>query len=200
MAPSSPTDPWDEYAEGWDDDAAARAYAAGVHESLLDALSSRGLSVTEATVCDFGCGTGLLAERLADRAQSIDAVDTSPAMLARLTTKLAERGLTNVQPSKNLPASVGSHDLVVCSSVLGFVDDYPGTVVRLARLLRPTGLFVQWDWERDGDDPEAHGLSRAEIEGGLVAAGLTSVEVDTAFEIPVGDETMRPLMGVAQKS
>ena len=192
-------DPWDEYAGGWDDEVAVQAYAAAAHDSLLDALDRRGLALASASVCDFGCGTGLLTTRLAEKAASIDAVDTSPAMLARLDAKVEQQGLANVHTAATLPDAPGTHDLVVCSSVLGFVDDLTATVERLVRLLRPGGLLVQWDWERDLADPDSPGLTRDEVRDALTAAGLTAVEVDTGFEVSVEDDTMRPLMAVGQR-
>ena len=199
MCAAEPANPWDEYADGWDDDLGARAYASAAYGSLVDICGERGLSLTGATVCDFGCGTGLLTERLAAVVRSIDAVDTSAAMLAVLSAKIEMHGMTNVYPSMVPPASLATHDIVVCSSVLGFVDDYAATVHGLVRLLRPPGLFVQWDWERDEDATEPHGLGRAEVNDALTGAGLDAVEVDTAFEVAVEGETMRPLMGIGQK-
>lgn len=192
--------PWDEYAAGWDDDLVARAYAAAAFESLIARLDDRRVSLEGAKVCDFGCGTGLLTERMVDAVQSIDAVDTSTAMLAQLSAKIREHEWTNVQTSTTLPESNQAHSLVVCSSVLGFVDEYPGTVERLSALLAPSGMLVQWDWERDPADVDPHGLSRDEIHDAMIAAGLVDVCVDTAFEISVAGAVVRPLMGIGRKA
>lgn len=196
-----PRDPWDEYAAGWDDDPAARRYADEAHTSLTSLLTGLGKSVTGMTICDFGCGTGLLTERLVNAAEAIDAVDTSAAMLAVLTSKIEQRGWTNVRASLELPDSIGTYNLVVCSSVLGFVDDYPATVARLGELLKPSGLLVQWDWERDdtGADDDTHGLSRNEVRAALNSAGLNVLRVETAFEITFDQQTMAPLIGVGQR-
>lgn len=194
------TDPWDEYASEWDDDPAARAYAAAAFASLVDALEERGVALDGAVVCDFGCGTGLLTEQLADVVGSIVAVDTSARMLDVLADKIVEYGWRNVELRREVPVSRGSHDLVVCSSVCGFLDDYPGVAVRrLADLLRPGGVFVQWDWERDDARGDAHGLSRREVEQAIGSAGLVRVRVDTAFEVEIDGAVMRPLIGVGQK-
>jgi len=195
--PTVADDPWAAYAPDWDDDPAARAYSAAAYRSLIDRLTERGRSVGGMTICDFGCGTGLLTEQLVDEAESIDAVDASPAMLDVLTAKLAGRRWSNVRTGTDIPGGSGTHDLVVCSSVCGFLDDYPGTVRRLAGLLRPGGFFVQWDWEREVADGD--GLSRGEIDAALTAAGLEHIHVGTAFELPFGDEVMRPLIGVGHK-
>ena len=195
--PTVDDDPWATYAPGWDDDPAARAYSAAAHRSLIDLLAERGRSIGGMTICDFGCGTGLLTEQLADEAESIDAVDASPAMLDVLTAKIAVGGWTNVRTTTDIPSGHGTHDLVVCSSVCSFLDDYPGTVRRLAELLRPGGIFVQWDWERE--DADGDGLSRGEIDEALTAAGFVRLHVGTAFEVPFEGEAMRPLIGVGRK-
>ena len=88
---------------------------------------------------------------------------------------------------------------MTCSSVLGFVDDYAATVRHLSALLRPGGLFVQWDWERDDNDADPHGLAQAEIEIALTAASLDDVDVKVGFELAIEGATMRPLMGIGRK-
>lgn len=188
---------WDDYADGWDRDEGARAYAGGAFSSLGEALAGRGLRLTGATVIDFGCGTGLLTERLVAAGASVRAVDSSAAMLAVLDEKITARGWTNVETSPVIPTGPGTHDLIVCSSVCSFLDDYPGTVAQLVALLRPGGLFVQWDWERDGED--GHGLTRTEVTDALAGAGLVDVLVDVGFVVSFGEETMSPLMGLGQK-
>ena len=186
---------WDAYAAGWDDDAAARAYAAAAFASLLDRAADVSFVIDGTDGCDFGCGTGLLTERLAGRCDHIDAVDTSPAMLAVLDAKVDRHGWTNVRTATALPQPPLPYDLVVCSSVCAFVDDYAATARRLVRRLRPGGLFVQWDWELDPDDDEPHGLERDRIAEVLSDAGLAGVLVTTAFTVEVEHQSMSPLMG-----
>lgn len=189
---------WDDAAAGWDDDPGPRAYAAAAEASLRSELAERGVDLAGATVCDFGCGTGLLTERLVDDALSIDAVDVSQAMLDAVDRKVTERAWSNVRTARDIPPTRESHDLVACSSVCAFLDDYPGTAMRLASLLRPGGVFVQWDWEGDGADD--HGLTRHEIRAALEGAGLVDVCVDTAFSVEVDGYTMSPLIGVGQRA
>ncbi|MEZ5372900.1 MAG: class I SAM-dependent methyltransferase [Microthrixaceae bacterium] len=190
---------WDDYAGGWDDDPAARAYATAAHRSLIAALSAHRLRLDGLQVLDFGCGTGLLTERLARDCGSVHAVDTSEAMLGVLNDKIDRNGWPHVCTGRSLPTDVGGHDLIVCSSVCSFLDDYPATVAQLVRLLRPGGLFVQWDWEREGEADDSDGLTRSEISSALTAAGLEAVEVRVGFELPMGEHTMRPLMGTGRR-
>ncbi|MEL6892980.1 MAG: class I SAM-dependent methyltransferase [Actinomycetota bacterium] len=188
-------DPWAEYADEWDSDEGARAYARSAHDHLAGLLAEHGgPELDGAVICDFGCGTGLLTELLVDRAAHIDAVDTSPAMLRELWTKMADRGWEHVSASDELPATAGEHDLIVCSSVLSFVDDLDATVRDLARLLRPGGAIVHWDWERT--DEHDHGLTRDGARDALVGAGLVDVRIDAAFRFQVEGEEVWPIVGV----
>ncbi|HEU5301148.1 MAG TPA: methyltransferase domain-containing protein [Acidimicrobiia bacterium] len=82
-----------------------QAYAAGAFESLNALAASSGFALTGTTACDFGCGTGLLTERLADRCARVDAVDTSPAMRAVLDAKIERRGWTRVRTLEWLPST-----------------------------------------------------------------------------------------------
>ena len=186
------TNEWDEYAEGWDEDPGARAYSVAAFDSLLAVVGGTE-QLRGARVLDFGCGTGLLTERLVDAGATVVAVDTSTAMIEVLDAKRAAQGWTTVTTSAQLPDTSDRFDLVVCSSVLAFVDDYAATVRDLVARLAPGGRLVQWDWERTDDDD--HGLSRAEIADALGAAGLVDVTVDTAFRLPFEDQFMAPLIG-----
>lgn len=186
---------WDDFADGWDDDEAARAYAAAAFESLETMLEQQGATIDDTRICDFGCGTGLLTERLADRAAEVIAVDSSPKMLDVLRSKVDQQGWSNVRPAPVPPTADEGLDLIVCSSVCSFLDDYATTVRDLAELLRPGGRFVQWDWERDESDVDGHGLTGSEIQNALSAAGLDNVSVAVGFEVVLGEQMMRPLMG-----
>lgn len=187
---------WDEHAADWDDDPAARAYAEAAFASLERALAATHRSLDDLVVCDFGCGTGLLTERLVRRCRRIDAVDTSPAMLERLDAKVDRLGWSNVATMAELSSADACYDLIVCSSVLAFVDDHPATVRTLADRLRPSGMIVHWDWALDPEEDEPFGLTEPVIRAALENAGLASVSVGVGFEVPFEDQVMQPLMGV----
>jgi 2-polyprenyl-3-methyl-5-hydroxy-6-metoxy-1,4-benzoquinol methylase len=188
---------WDEFADGWDEAPGTRVYAEGAYRSLLDTLDTRGLMLDGVRVLDFGCGTGLLTEFLVGRVASIAGVDISPRMRDVFASKVRERGWENVTVHADLPD--GEFDLIVCSSVLGFLDDYTATVIQLAGLLAPGGVLVHWDWARDEEHPSDGGLTLEEIRSALTEAGLVGVEVGVGFEASVEGTEMRPLMGAAQR-
>jgi ubiquinone/menaquinone biosynthesis C-methylase UbiE len=99
-------------------------------------------------VLDVGAGTGLLTLPAAARAARVTAVDISPAMCARLSRVLAERGVGNVAvvvgDATRLPLPDASVDLAVSNYCLHHLDD-PGkerALGELARVLRAGGRLV----------------------------------------------------------
>jgi SAM-dependent methyltransferase len=110
-----------------------------------------------------------------------------------LAAKIDRHGWTSVRTGTELPDEAAQFDLVVCSSVCAFLDDYRSTVTELVSRLAPGGLLVQWDWERTGD--EEHGLTRDEIRDTLGGAGLVDVEVGVGFTIEIEGQAMSPIMG-----
>jgi 2-polyprenyl-3-methyl-5-hydroxy-6-metoxy-1,4-benzoquinol methylase len=195
---------WDDQAATWDEDAAVRAYSDGAFSSLLRLAADGRLKLDGARILDFGCGTGLLAEKLSVMAEHVVALDTSTAMIQVLNEKTTALRLANVETiAASLEEAMSASprlfearfDLIACSSVLAFLDDYSETVRELCQLLRPGGAFVQWDWELDPDSEEPFGLTRIQIDQALVAAGLANRLVDVAFDVEFEGEHMRPLLG-----
>ena len=137
---------WDSYADDWDEDEGARAYSQAAFECLTRLCAERSVRLVGTRTCDFGCGTGLLTEKLAPVCAVVIAVDTSDRMIDRLRRKIDRLGLTNVHTTTEAVEHAVRHntalfgspfDLVVCSSVCAFLDDYAGTTGTLVRLLRP---------------------------------------------------------------
>ncbi|MCA9579766.1 MAG: class I SAM-dependent methyltransferase [Myxococcales bacterium] len=193
-------DPWAEQAPAWDTDPVVRAYA----DAAWTSLQAHGEPRAGARVLDFGCGTGLLSERIAPHVAEVVAVDASPAMVA----VLADKRIPNVRAgvASWTPATInrdelaqGSFDLVVCSSVCAFLDDYPGTIAMLARRLALGGTFVQWDWELDPTAAEPFGLTASSVQAALDGAGLEVVSVGIGFDVAIEGARMRPLMGVGRR-
>lgn len=95
-------------------------------------------------VVDVGAGTGGLAVSIARGGHRVTVVDPSPDALAAARWRAAETGvtLTEVQgEAGDLPALVGeaAADLVICHSVLEYVDSPSAALAAIARVLRPGG-------------------------------------------------------------
>lgn len=188
---------WDDYADGWDDEADVRWYADQAFASLQDVLA--GLETNR--VLDFGCGTGLLSTKLAERFDHVVALDASAKMVAVLNAKPESQTITtlvgDIEDPSFQPAELaeGSFDLIVASSVCSFLKDYEGALKRLATLLRSGGVFVQWDWQ--ASEEHEFGFQPKQIEKAHAAAGLVVKKLEPAFSLEGREgETMTALMAV----
>ena len=83
---------------------------------------------------DLGSGPGLVGKRLA--AQGIEVASADPGALFA-----ARNGGTQCDEDR-LPFPPGTFDLVVSAGTLDSVNDLPGALVQIRRLLRPDGLFL----------------------------------------------------------
>jgi 2-polyprenyl-3-methyl-5-hydroxy-6-metoxy-1,4-benzoquinol methylase len=208
---------WDAEASGWDENPGVVAYSENALRTLRAELLRRRKTANStdqetswlvgARVLDFGCGTGLLTALMArEGAKEVVGIDVSPKMVS----VLAEKRIANVTPlagplSEHIqPAAKegtlvpGTFDLVTASSVCSFLgEELDSTVKQLVQLLRPGGLWLQWDWEDAGS---GHGLKRDDVRRLLGEAGLEDVEVETGFEAQFGEEIMKPLMGSGVRS
>ncbi|GAD79668.1 class I SAM-dependent DNA methyltransferase [Vibrio ezurae] len=188
---------WDDYATEWEANPATAQFSDLVFTELQALHSLKG-----ANVLDFGCGTGLLSQKIAPLARSIVALDASEAMIEELDKKT----LANVEPvvdhlTRGLvaqhPAFRKQFDLVVASSVCGFVASFQETATIIYSLLDEQGIFVHWDWLSDDTDD---GLTQESAHSMLHSAGFCDIEISIPFEIKMADGSSRPvLMGVAYK-
>jgi S-adenosylmethionine-dependent methyltransferase len=97
---------------------------------------------TALDIVDVGGGTGGLAVRFASLGHNVTVVDPSPDALAAAQRRAAEAGarLAAVQgeaASLDGVAGVAAADLVICHSVLEYVDSPADAMTAIARVLRP---------------------------------------------------------------
>lgn len=179
---------------------AARKYAAtpvsdimGYERTLertLDSLSN------DASVFEFGCGTGTTALRLAPFVTSIVASDISSEMIEIAREKALKTGIANVNfvvgtpDDSDLPDE--AFDAVLGFSVLHLVPDLNATLRSAHRLLKPGGTFISKTpclremngllrfvvpaMQLVGKAPSVLFLSSQELEDKIEAAGFTIVE------------------------
>lgn len=92
-------------------------------------------------VLDVGCGAGALAARLASRADHVDALDRSPAMVAAARQVVPGNVTCLLADVLEHPFPPGSYDAVVSMSALHHLPLRPA-LHRLAAALRPGGVLA----------------------------------------------------------
>jgi SAM-dependent methyltransferase len=111
-------------------------------------------------VLEVGCGEGRVARELTDRSWEVVALDTSPAMI-RSARGADDRPTYILGDGTALPFDDGSFGTVVAVNSLMNVNDMPGAVAEIGRVLKPEGRFCVWvihpmrdagefvDWDAD---------------------------------------------------
>jgi SAM-dependent methyltransferase len=134
---------------------------------------------------DVGCGTGVLAERLAEAGYEMSGVDPSDGMLDILRSRTP--GIHVEQASgTSLPFADDSFDLVLTVAVMHHIADPTDvrlTLGEMVRVLKPGGRVLVWDhnprnpyWSRlmarvPQDTGEERLISEDEVLAGLRSAG-----------------------------
>ena len=204
---------WNAMSGEWDD--LAGGYANGFYRLLwkhtgLDP-SSRELDC----VVDFGCGTGLLTEKLREVSSQVLAIEASSKMAEQVREKVMSREWDNVKVIAvelgNLASGEesarqavedmqGSADLIVASSVLTFIpeENIQATMEQIGRLLKPGGLFCHSDWPKsEAKHPDAMTEEKARSYFGMAGLETESIQI---VKMPMGGgEELDVFVGVARK-
>ena len=188
---------WDDYADDWDGNEDVRLYAECAFSSWEEKVAPLYADMSEIRVLDFGCGTGLLTEKLATCCGQVVAVDTSEKMVAVLSQKLALSNAENIVAShvsidteaiRANPELFGEFDLIVASSVCSFLPDYPSTLTVLSSIMKPGAFFVQWDWMAQ--------MPAEKIESAFEAVGLSAYAIEEAFAMEATDQSAQVIIGI----
>jgi ubiquinone/menaquinone biosynthesis C-methylase UbiE len=135
----------------------------GVTRAFLDRIGvSRGQRCL-----DLGCGPGFVVEDLLARVGpegTVVALDESKLWVDYLTSRMRERGIDNVEIVQSRIQEVelepASLDLVFARWVFSFLPDPAAIVKKLARALKPGGVFAIEDYNHEGISvfPESEGF------------------------------------------
>lgn len=109
---------------------------------ILDKYSNRDFSVL-----DVGCGSGVFTFYLADKNRSVTGIDASPEMLRICREKMENAGLRNVNFLNCNIQSMGQclegkADMIICSSVLEYIDDLNESLETIRQSMNKDGLFI----------------------------------------------------------
>ncbi|MFN3986893.1 MAG: tetratricopeptide repeat protein [Rhodocyclaceae bacterium] len=110
------------------------------HTQLLAPLLATGRRLTAAL--DLGCGTGLCGERLRGRAEAVDGVDVSAAMVAQARARGVYRDLWHADLLEHLNANTRSYGLVMAADVFIYVGELDGIFGEVRRCLEAEGCFL----------------------------------------------------------
>lgn len=169
-----------DYVAGYD-----RKSATDVAEDLA-LLRAAGLDA-DSVVVDFGAGTGTFALAVAPLCRRVVALDVSPAMLAVMRAKLAQRGLTNVavvHAGFLTYAHAGDlADIVYSRNALHHLPDFWKGIAlqRIAATLKPGGVLRLHDLVYAFEPSEAPGVFKAWFANARhdPAEGWTRDELET---------------------
>ena len=207
-------DEWDNVASEYRD----QFYKILWEETGLDPArkaSSSGQEHQPFTILDFGCGTGLLVEKLIEEYPNahIICVDAAEKMMMKVHQKILERGWTNIQTfciilshyetidvatKEKLNDLNGKVDLIIASSVLSFIPkaDINKTIEVLSSFLKPGGLFIHSDWPYTVDQsPNGFTEERAT---NLYQTGKLKLQSTSLRSIQMEGEDAKIFVGVAQ--
>ena len=190
---------WDQYAEGWNSNEDVVLYSNKAFGTLCEIINLEGL-----VILDFGCGTGLLTDKMAPKASRILGLDSSEKMITVLNNKQLSNVDTLVaelseETIKSNASLLSNFDLIVASSVCAFLIDYENTLRLIKTLLKPNGIFVQWDWLRTDKDSD-FGLTEEVVESAFTNIGMDVLSITRAFSLESKEGSMQVLMGVAKNA
>ncbi len=157
-------------------------------EALRDMLTSRFPPPLGSIVADVGTGTGYLAKKLAEYAKTVNAVDSSPAML-----EVARQGLTKHELEKikliegdahDLPLADESQAMVYANLLIHHLLEPALAIKEMHRVLKQGGKIVITDidrhnhkWTKSEKSDVWLGIERSDIKMWLIEAGFTNWEI-----------------------
>lgn len=167
------------------------------------------------TVIDFGCGTGLMTEKIIANYPNVkvNCIDAAATMVLQVHQKIQSREWTNVEAyqailgrfdivapdtKEKLSALFGKADLIIASSVMNFIPkpDLAKTMEVISKFLKPNeGVFIHSDWPFSDDEPD--GFTTEKCKKMLEAGNLQHVQ-DSIETIHLGGEEAKIFVGIGK--
>jgi len=104
-------------------------------------------------VLDVGCGKGVFATKLAQRARQVDALDVSPEMIEQARKLVPGNVTCRLGDVNEIPLPEAGYDAITSISALHHLS-LPDVLPKLAAALRPGGVLIaiahhRNEWPRD---------------------------------------------------
>jgi 2-polyprenyl-3-methyl-5-hydroxy-6-metoxy-1,4-benzoquinol methylase len=97
-------------------------------------------------VLDFGCGTGLICNEIAENVRSIYAMDISTNMIEISKKKAKELNIQNIEFARTSifdeKFKVGSFDTIIAFNIFHLLEEPQKYFQRLHQILKPGGLII----------------------------------------------------------
>lgn len=119
-------------------------------------------------ICDAGCGTGLVGQKIRPLARLLHGIDFSPAMLAKAKEKNIYDQLFEGDLVAQLERTPEAYDAITCAATLLHFSDLGQAFAAAAHALRGNGLFILTLFPNDADD---NTVTLAPIIGGYAESG-----------------------------
>jgi 2-polyprenyl-3-methyl-5-hydroxy-6-metoxy-1,4-benzoquinol methylase len=98
------------------------------------------------TVLDFGCGTGLICNEIAENVGFIQAIDISAKMIDICKFKASERKIKNIDFERTTifdeKFKAGSFDAIIAFNIFHLLEEPQKYFQRINQILKPGGLII----------------------------------------------------------
>lgn len=98
------------------------------------------------TVLDFGCGTGLVSNKISENVRKVDAIDFSSKIIEVAKTKAEKRKIQNIEYSQTTvfdnKLKPASYDVILCFYTLHLLDNQQEIMYKIHELLKQDGILI----------------------------------------------------------
>jgi len=196
-------DLFEEKAKDWDANERRKQLSAAIGASILAHVPLHDQMIA----MDFGAGTGLISSQVAPRVKRVVAIDTSQAMLDKLSAKPELKAKIEIICQDIIDSPIDARfDLIMSAMTLHHVKNTSLLVDRFAEHLTENGVIALADL--DTEDGSFHpadtegvfhsGFDRDELGALLEQKGFREIEFFTAHNIK-GDEKDFPVFLVTAR-
>jgi 2-polyprenyl-3-methyl-5-hydroxy-6-metoxy-1,4-benzoquinol methylase len=181
-------DLFSEKAQDWDINDIVKDISVGIGSAIHDHV----ILGDSMLVLDFGAGTGLVTQHLANKVSKVVAIDVSEAMLEKLRAKDELKGKVDILCQNIIEQPIGTKfDLIVSAMAMHHVANTDKLVQRFAEHLKPGAqvALADLDTEDGSFHPEdAEGVYHTGFDRGaftdlLVKHGFQDIHFVTAFTV-----------------